>query len=116
LSRKTGISRKTLRDMRRQEAAELEQLQEHASVAPDEKKTAVLAVVLRCYPINPRVVDARLKESGDLVRVRVRDNRLFVPGQEMPVIPEKDGASIYVLACRHPVIRGRLRWEEGLVK
>lgn len=76
---------------------------------PDAEAGKKLARVTRTFHINKRVLEAQVDGGGE-VRVRVRDSDMFVKGQEIPIRPAGDGTPMWVLACRHPHIRGRLRW------
>lgn len=69
------------------------------------KKTAV---VTRTF-VNLRILEAEL-ESGNLVNVRVRDNRMFAKGMKIPVLMPDDGTKVWRLGCRQPRIRGRIAW------
>ena len=68
-----------------------------------------MARVRRANFINTRVMECELDE-GPVVRVRVRDSQLFVKGQQVPVVPAGDGSPMWLLACRHPRVRGRINW------
>jgi hypothetical protein len=64
-----------------------------------------LAVVLACCT-NPNLLVAAVENVRILVRVK--DNRLFVPNQQIPVRPPERDGGVWSLGCRHPVLRGRL--------
>lgn len=79
-----------------------------------EKKAAerhLTGKVSRMYCRNRRILLVRL-EDGELQKVRVRDNRKFVIGQEVP-IRGKAGEHVWLLDCPHPKRRGRLKWNAG---
>lgn len=130
--RRTGLSRKTVERIRKElkpgqdyhekdgvvelTPAGVAALEQRGIAVPNsdeilahEKKTGVVARVVRCFPLNQCILEAQ-KKDGELVKVRVRDNRLFVRDQEIPIMPQPDMAT-WLLACRQPRIRGRLRWE-----
>lgn len=70
--------------------------------APAKPELAVLTVT-RCYP-NYRLLQART-EAGDLVDVRVRHNKNFVP--RMTLKARLNGAGKYEMEGRCPRTRGR---------
>lgn len=72
------------------------------TTAPAEKLSAK---VTRIYP-NPHLLEARLEDTGELIRVRCRTTKNFRIGMELPV--QTSGmAGIYDLARRLPRYGGR---------
>ena len=63
-------------------------------------------VVTRVFA-NPQLLEARV--GDDLVVVRVRDNSLFVPKQQVPLLGPVEGSRVWWLGCRPPEVKGRLR-------
>lgn len=70
----------------------------------------LVATVARGFP-NLFILEART-DAGEVVKVRVRDNRLFVPGQRIPIVAQPD-VPTFLLGCRQPHVRGKLAWKEG---
>lgn len=79
-------------------------------IAPDsrvEAKDAAAygeAVCLRTYPLNARIVLARLGESD--VRIRVADSKNFVSGMILP-IRRIEGSELWELTRKAPRFRGK---------
>lgn len=59
---------------------------------------------------NRRMLGVRLDGDGRQVDLRVRDNRKFFVGQEVPVHVYVDGC--FRLGCRMPARRGKLAWRK----
>lgn len=64
-----------------------------------------LAVVTR-LPVNTRIFEAVL-DSGEKIRVRVRDSKMFALKQVVPVVPMKSGP-LWDLDAPNPRKRGRI--------
>jgi len=80
---------------------------ERAPRGAEAGESAKTGHVCRLFGINIQLMEVRLEENGAEVRVKVRNNRMFVIGQRVPV--KRDGET-WFLGCRHPVARGRLNW------
>lgn len=70
----------------------------------------MVARVLRRFAINTRIIDAVFGDA--VIRVRVMDSGMFVPGMEIPVKKTGTG-SVWLLACPQPRVKGRLPWKRS---
>jgi hypothetical protein len=69
----------------------------------------VVAVVKRRFAINQRLLLCEC-DTGDQIRVRVRDSGMFNIGQKIPVtFPEN--SIVWLLDCPQPHMKGRLSWK-----
>ena len=64
-----------------------------------------MAVVIKTYTLNTRIMDAALPD-GKTVRIRVKDNKNFVPKMEVPVRPTPN-PQIWELTRPCPRWRGK---------
>jgi len=69
-----------------------------------EKSGPIVAVIIK-LPLNNRIVDAEL-ESTQKIRVKVKDSRMFVKGQRMPV--KKTSGPCWALDAKNPRRKGRI--------
>ena len=59
-------------------------------------------------PMNPHIVEAATKDNGgEPVRVRVRDNKNFMPGMEIKARQDEHYPDVFVLVGRTTRFRGR---------
>jgi hypothetical protein len=87
---------------------------------PDEEKArlsqpvcepSVISLVITSLrpPRNPHIIEAKRKDDGgEHLRVRVRDNRNFMPGMEIRARQDENYPEVYVLVGR--TLRYRGRW------
>lgn len=61
--------------------------------------------VVKVYPLNPRLLLCELKDTPQAQRVRVRDNRNFLPGMVLKAVHEN--SDLWTLAQRLPRWRGK---------
>lgn len=75
---------------------------------PDDsqKNAPTLAEVVRRFQPNTSVMECRLKKTGDLVLVKVNDNRMFNVGQTIPV--KKSLTDIHFLDAPQPRRNGKV--------
>ena len=74
------------------------------------EKTIRAGTVVKIFVPNTKFIEVEL-EGGEVGRVLVRDNSLFVKGQRVPVVKLR-GVAVWRLGCRPPRARGRLNWNE----
>jgi hypothetical protein len=60
-------------------------------------------------PKNPHIIEAATKDNGgEPVRVRVRDNKNFMPGMEIRARPDEHYPDVFVLVGRTPPVSGEM--------
>jgi len=72
-------------------------------------RAAHRAIVRQIFGVNRGIIEVELEDMSRK-RVKVRNNRLFVVGQEIPVIGT-ESCPVWRLACPQPRSRGRVRWK-----
>jgi hypothetical protein len=88
------------------------------SWSPDEEKARlrqpvrepeVISLVITSLrpPKNPHIIEAKRPGSDEILRVRVRDNRNFMPGMEIRARQDEHYPDVFVLVGRTPRYRGR---------
>jgi len=136
LAEALGMGREDMRDLRKKHLVEHTDWQkvnnrvlltpqaserlkkEVAGLSPEKKENGALEaagreqgvqelVVANVPQRNVRLLDARKKEGGDMVRVMVRNNRNFLPGMEIKAMPSGEWLDVFVLEGRCPRYRGR---------
>ena len=86
--------------------------------SPEEEKTRqsqsvrepeVISLVITSLrpPKNPHIIEAKRPGSDEILRVRVRDNRNFLPGMEIRARQDEHYPDVFVLVGRTPRYRGR---------
>ena len=87
--------------------------------SPNEEKARLSRSVCETEPIsliitslrpprNHHIIEAATKDNGgEPVRVRVRDNKNFMPGMEIRARASEEYPDVYVLVGRTPRYRGR---------
>lgn len=69
--------------------------------------------VIRIWPGRKWLLTVRMEEDRKEALVRVRNNRKFVIGQRLPLVPRDPFGRMFYLKCREPLRRGKLAWVEG---
>lgn len=92
-----------------EEAFGLESVPEGVFAEKRGERVECVGEVCRIFGINRRLIEVEF-EKRPPVRVKVRDNRKFVIGQEVPVRGVA-GEAVWRLNCPQPRSRGRLRWK-----
>ena len=58
-------------------------------------------------PKNPHIIETKRPGDDQTLRVRVRDNKNFIPGMEIRARPDEQYPDVFVLAGRTPRYKGR---------